>query len=337
MSKKFINYLRHRRDIALLSAALLLLIIAMFKPTWPIKRDIYSYLLVADISQSMNVKDMSILGKPVTRMEYQQHLLHRIIGELPCGTLVGIGLFAGDSVAALYVPIEVCSNFHAIEDSIDHLDWRMSWSGNSKIRTSLFTLARVIRSFPEPAQVVYFTDGEEAPKLHAFNTKDLTGFQGGKNWLFVGIGGDKGTAIPKMDEQNQIIGYWSNESFAMQPGIAQISEANLGIRDDNVAPSESDRFLSKLDEKYLESVAKEVTGSYVNGSSAQNVLAAMKDQPPARRDKARFELRWVLASLAGLLFLMAYIPKHPFNESKHAWQVILKRFSRYSERTSSAK
>jgi mxaL protein len=334
MSKKLINYLRHRRDITLLSIALLLLIIAMLKPTWPIKRDIYSYLLVADISQSMNVKDMSILGKPVTRMEYQKHLLHRIIGELPCGTLVGIGLFAGDSVAALYVPIEVCNNFHAIEDSIDHLDWRMSWSGNSKVRTSLFTLARVIRSFPEPAQVVYFTDGEEAPKLHAFNTKDLTDFQGGKNWLFVGIGSDKGTAIPKLDENNQIIGYWSNESFAMQPGIAQISEANLGIRDDNVAPSESDRFLSKLDEKYLESVAKEVTGNYVNGNSPQSVLSAMKNQPPARRDKARFELRWLLASLAGILFLMAYIPKHPIQESKHAWQMLLKRFSAYSGKTS---
>ncbi len=177
MSKKLFNYLRHRRDLALLAAALLLLIVAMFKPSVPIKRDIYSYLLVADISQSMNVKDMSILGKSVTRMEYQKHLLHRVIGELPCGTLVSVGLFAGVSVAALYTPIEVCENFHAIEDSIDHLDWRMGWSGNSRVRESMFTLARLIRSFPEPAQVVYFTDGEEAPKLHAFNTKDLTGFK----------------------------------------------------------------------------------------------------------------------------------------------------------------
>lgn len=334
MSKKLFNYLRHRRDLALLAAALLLLIVAIFKPSVPIKRDIYSYLLVADISQSMNVKDMSILGKSVTRMEYQKHLLHRVIGELPCGTLVSVGLFAGVSVAALYTPIEVCENFHAIEDSIDHLDWRMGWSGNSRVRESMFTLARLIRSFPEPAQVVYFTDGEEAPKLHAFNTKDLTGFQGGKNWLFVGVGSDKGTAVPKLDENSQLIGYWSNESFAMQPGIAQISEANIGIRDDNVAPGESDRYLSKLDEKYLESVAKEVGGNYVNGESVQNVLAAMHAQPPARRDKARFELRWVLASLAGLLFLMAYIPKHPLNESKHAWQMIRKRFSRYSASTS---
>lgn len=331
MSKKLINYLRHRRDLALLSAALILLLIAMFKPTWPIKRDIYSYLLVADISQSMNVKDMTILGKPVTRMEYQKHLLHRVIGELPCGTQVSVGLFAGVSVAALYTPIEVCENFHAIEDSIDHLDWRMGWSGNSRVRESMFTLAKLIRSFPEPAQVVYFTDGEEAPKLHAFNTKDLTGFQGGKNWLFVGIGSERGTAIPKLDENNQLIGYWSNESFAMQPGIAQISEANIGIRDDNVAPSESDRYMSKLDEKYLESVAKEVSGSYVNGDSVQNVLTAMKNQPPARRDKAKLELRWWLAGLAGLLFLLAYVPKHPIREIQQVRAVWSGQLSRQSK------
>lgn len=121
---KLLNYLRHRRDLALLCLALFLLILAIFKPTWPIKRDIYSYLLVADISQSMNVLDETINTKPVTRMQYQQHLMHRIISELPCGTQVSIGLFAGVSVAALYTPIEVCNNFHVLEDSIDHLDWR---------------------------------------------------------------------------------------------------------------------------------------------------------------------------------------------------------------------
>ncbi|HAJ70904.1 MAG TPA: VWA domain-containing protein [Methylophilaceae bacterium] len=320
MSKRLINYFRHRRDITLLAIALLLLVIAILKPALPIKRDIYSYLLVADISQSMNVMDESINGKPVTRMQYQQYLLHRIVSELPCGTQVSVGLFAGVSVAALYTPIEVCDNFNAIEDSIDHLDWRTGWSGNSRVRESLFTLAKLIRSFPEPARVVYFTDGEEAPKLHAFNTKDLTGFQEGKGWLFVGIGSDKGTAIPKLDDKNQLIGYWSNESFAMQPGIAQISEANIGIRDDNVAPSASDRFLSKLDEKYLESIAKEIGGNYVNGDSLQNVLSAMSKQPPARRDKTAFPLRWLLAGLAGVLFLLGYIPKQPIKESKAIWQ-----------------
>ena len=328
--KKIANYFRHRRDITLLAAALILLIVALFKPTVPIKRDIYSYLLVADISQSMNVMDESINGKPVTRMQYQQHLLHRIIGEMPCGTQVGIGLFAGVSVAALYTPIEVCENFAAIEDTIDHLDWRTGWSGNSRIRESMATLAKLIRSFPEVAQVVYLTDGEETPALHAFNTRDLTGFQGGKDWLFVGIGSDKGTAIPKLDENNQVIGYWSNESFAMQPGIAQISESNIGTRNDSVAGGTSDRFLSKLDEKYLLGMTKEINAKYVNGDSVQAVLAAMKNQPPARRDKAKFDLKWLLAGAAGLLFLAAYLPKHPIKESKIMWKQWLVRKKRPS-------
>jgi len=326
--KKIVNYFRHRRDITLLTAALILLIAALFKPTVPIKREIYSYLLVADISQSMNVMDESINGKPVTRMQYQQHLLHRIIGEMPCGTQVGIGLFAGVSVAALYTPIEVCENFAAIEDTIDHLDWRTGWSGNSRIRESMATLAKLIRSFPEVAQVVYFTDGEETPALHAFNTRDLTGFQGGKDWLFVGIGSDKGTAIPKLDENNQVIGYWSNESFAMQPGIAQISESNIGTRNDSVAGGTTDRFLSKLDEKYLQGMTKEINAKYVNGDSVQAVLSAMKNQPPARRDKAKFELKWLLAGAAGLLFLAAYLPKHPIRESKTMWKQMLARKKR---------
>ena len=323
--KKIVNYLRHRRDITLLSIALLLLIFALFKPTIPVKRNVYSYMLVADISQSMNVKDMNILGKTVSRMEYQQHLLHRIVGEMPCGTQVSIALFAGVSVAALYTPIEVCQNFAAIEDTIDHLDWRNGWSGNSRVRESMVTMAKLIRSFAEPAQVVYMSDGEETPKLHIFNTRDLTGFQGGKDWLLVGIGSDKGTAIPKLDEKNQLIGYWSAESFAMQPGVAQIAQDNIGTREDSVATAPSDRYMSRLDEKYLISVAKEIEGNYVNGNSVQNVLTAMKAQPPARREKTNFDLKWIFAGLAGLLFLAAYLPKHPIQESKQMFQDFLAR------------
>lgn len=311
---KIISYLRHRRDTTLLLAALVLLIAAAFQPSIPIKRNIYSYLLVADISQSMNVIDKELNGKPAARIAYTQDMLHKIVRSLPCGTDVSIGLFVGVSVAALYTPIEVCSNYAAIHDTIDHLDWRTGWSGNSRIRESMLTLARVIRSFPQPAQVVYFTDGEEAPKLHAFNTKDLADFQGGDGWLFVGIGSDKGTPIPKLDEKNQLIGYWSGESFAMQPGIAQISESNIGVRDDNVAAAEGDRYLSKLDEEYLKSLSKEIKGDYVRGDSLQAVLDAMSRQKPARRDTAEFNIGWLLAALAGILFLGAYMPRHPLQE-----------------------
>ena len=315
--KKLIQYLRSRRDVTLLASAFILLVAAAFKPAIPLPRSIYSYILVADISQSMNVVDTTLNGKPTSRIAYTQYMMHHVVASMPCGTHVSIGLFAGVSIAALYNPIEVCSNYAAIQDTIDHLDWRTAWSGNSRLRDSMFALARILRAFPEPAQVVYFTDGEEAPKLHAFNTKDLTNFQGSNGWLFVGIGSDKGNPIPKLDEKNQLIGYWSNDSFAMQPGIAQISEANLGVRDNNVASSSGDRYVSKLQEEYLQSLAKEVSANYVRGDSLQSILSAMKKQKPARRDIAPYDIQWILASIAGLLLLAAYLPSKPFEALLH--------------------
>jgi mxaL protein len=305
--KKILHFFKSQRDTALLTSALALLVIAFFHPTIPIKHNIYTYLLVVDISQSMNVKDVEQNGKLVTRLEHSQKLAHEILSSLPCGTKVSVGLFAGVSIAALYHPIEVCANFAALNDTIDHLDWRMGWSGNSRVRESLYSAARTIRGFPEPAQMVFLTDGEEAPKLHIFNTKDLKDFQGGDGWLFVGIGSEKGAAIPKLSDKNQLIGYWSNESFALQPGVAQISESNIGIRDNNVAGGENDRFISKLNAEYLKSVAKEIGGMYAYGDNVHTILEAMKNQKPARRDVAPFDLHWLLASLAGLLLLAAYI------------------------------
>ncbi|QVL45798.1 MAG: VWA domain-containing protein [Methylophilaceae bacterium] len=312
--QNWIHYLKKNKDAALLSSALVLLIVAMFRPTLPVKHNIYTYLLVADISQSMNTADIKKLnGKTITRMEHMQTLMHEVVSSLPCGTKVGISLFAGVSTAALYHPIEVCENFHAIQDTIDHLDWRTAWSGNSRIRENLYSISRTLRSFPKElvAQVVLFTDGEEAPKLHVFNTKDLKGLQDAKDWLIVGIGSAEGAAIPKLSQDNQVIGYWSNESFALQPGIAQISESNIGTRNDSVASGEFDRYISKLDEAYLKEISQEIDALYVRGDSIRNVLNAMSKQKPARRDIAPFDISWFLAGLAGLLLLGAYYSKHP--------------------------
>lgn len=322
--KNLLGYFRAHRDTTLLSGVLIALIAAMCHPAIPIRHNINTYLLVADISQSMNAVDMEINGKPATRIAHAQKLMHEVVSSLPCGTKVSIGLFAGVSVAALYHPIEVCANFAAIQDTIDHLEWRTAWSGNSRIRESLYSAARAIRGFPEPAQLVLITDGEEAPKLHAFNTKDLANFQGGDGWLLVGVGSEKGVAIPKLSDKNQLIGYWSNESFALQPGIAQVSESTLGVRDDNVA-GEYDRYISKHDQEYLKSVAKEIGAKYLYGDSAHTLLEAMKKQPPARRDVAPFDLHWVLASLAGLLLLAAYLNKSSLKQLGNIFRLYRKR------------
>ena len=309
---KFKKHFEKKSDFFLL-VSFLLMVLALINPSIPVKQSLYNYILIADISQSMNTEDMKINQKTVSRLDYTKHIMSRLVEDFPCGTKVSIGMFAGVSVSATYSPIEVCENFSNINTTISKLDWRATWSGNTRIRESVVNLARLIRSFPESAQVIYFTDGEEAPKLHVFNKRDLEQFQGGNDWLFVGIGSDEGAPIPKYDNKNQLIGYWSNDSFALQPGIAQISESNIGVRDNKVASGATDRYLSKLDSEYLEKLAKEIGGLYINGQSYRAIRKEMKKQPPAWKAPDQFYLQPILCFFALLFFIARYLSKANIN------------------------
>ena len=303
---RYLEKLKNSSNLLLL-LTFICLSVALYNPSIPITKNIFNYIFIVDISQSMNTKDMLIENKEVSRIDFTKSMISNLLERLPCKSKVSIGMFAGVSVAATYTPIEVCKNFSVINSTIDNLDWRSTWSGNTRIRESMVNLARLIRSFPESAQVIYFTDGEEAPKLHVFNTRDLSQFQGGNDWLLVGVGSDKGTPIPKYDSQNQLIGYWSNESFALQPGIAQISQSNIGTRENKVAFSESDRYLSKLDEKYLLDLSKEINGHYVKGNNINKILAAMEKQKPSWRDQTTLPLRYLFIIIALIFFLMRFV------------------------------
>lgn len=294
------------KNIGYLFLSIIFLILGLINPKVTIERDIYNYIFVVDISQSMLTKDMTIDGEKISRLDFSKKLLQGIMDQLPCKTNVSVAMFAGVSVAATYTPINVCDNFSAISSTIQYLDWRSVWSGNSRIREGFSSLARLIRSFPQSARVVFLTDGEEAPKLHAFNTRDLSQFQGESDWLIVGIGSEEGSAIPKYDSENQLIGFWSNESFALQPGIAQISESNIGSRSDIIAFSESDRYISKLNEKYLIEITSMIKGKYVRGDSVNTVISEMNNIPPSWRDDSELPLRNLFVTLSLIFFLLRF-------------------------------
>ena len=304
--KQLFNKIIGDKNISFLCLSIVFLILGLINPKVNIERDIHNYIFVVDISQSMLTKDMSIEGQKVSRLDYSKKLLQGIMDQLPCKTNVSIGMFAGVSVAATYTPINICDNYSAINSTIQHLDWRSVWSGNSRIREGLSNLARLIRSFPQSARVVFLTDGEEAPRLHTFNTRDLSQFQGETDWLMVGIGSEEGSAIPKYDSENQLIGFWSIDSFALQPGIAQISQSNIGARNDSIAFSESDRYISKLNEKYLIEITSMIKGQYVKGDSVNSVVSKMNMIPPSWRDKSELPLRNLFVTLSLIFFLLRF-------------------------------
>lgn len=310
-----LDYFKDNRDTTLIGFAMLLLIMALLQPSIPFKRNIYSYFFIIDITQSMNVVDMKINGQPASRLHYTKKMLHETISSLPCGTKVGMGLFSGVNVVSLYFPIDVCENFSSIKDTIDHIDWRSAWTADSRVRESMLATAQVLNNFPEPAQVVFFSDGEEAPRLHSFNTRDLSTLQGADGWLLVGIGSLQGAAIPKFTEKNQLLGYWSHESMQLAPGAAPIAAAGLLNRKNDIAENLNDRYLAKLSEASMQTMAKEMGASYVRGDSLQALQSAMKKQKPARREWVPFNLDAALALLAGLSLIGAYLPWHRFSKT----------------------
>lgn len=316
---------RRRNEVMLLAAALVLLLVAALRPTVPLQRDIHTFLLVVDITQSMNTVDMQLDGKPASRIAYTRHMLHDMVASMPCNTRVGVAIFAGVLVTTLFEPVEVCENFSAVQDTIEHLEWREAAHGNSRHGFGLLSAAGAVKALHEPAQVIFFTDGEEAPMLHAFNRADLSNWQGGSDWLLVGIGSDRPTPIPKMDENNKIIGYWSDTTYQLEPGIAQVSDETRLKREDGVATQDYERHLSKLDETYLKSLAKEIKATYLRGDSLPTMLAAIRQQKPTHRDRAPFSIHWLLASIAGVLLIVSYLPSKPLTLLRRAISIPIRR------------
>ncbi|HSH54070.1 MAG TPA: vWA domain-containing protein [Methylotenera sp.] len=293
------------QDTALLLAAFILLIAALFHPAIPLKRDLHNYLFVVDVTQSMNTADMRINGEPMSRLAYTRHLLKDTIAKLPCGSKVSLSVFSAESVALLFTPIEVCKNYDAIQDSVAHLEWRMAWRGNSRLRFAMQSVTAILSSLPAPAQVAFFTDGDEAPKLNATNKTDLSAWQGGKDWLIVGVGGDEPFPIPKLDSDNKVLGYWAYSNSIMAPSQV-ISEDSVGTRDDSIATDDYNRYLSKLEGAYLQELSTEIGARYLTASNAEQLLDALKTQKPAGYDTTRFAIDWLLILCAMLMVLAQY-------------------------------
>ena len=118
--KKFIISLKSNYESLILVFVALLLIMAIYKPEIQMKQNVHNYLLLADVSQSMNAQDVKIANKVVSRIDYTKHLMKRTVETSSCGTYISLGIFAAENVGLLLMPLEVCANYDVINDAIDH-------------------------------------------------------------------------------------------------------------------------------------------------------------------------------------------------------------------------
>ena len=307
--EKVINTLKNNYETALLATASVFLLLALIKPQIQLKQDVHNYLLLADISQSMNAEDMKIGNQAVSRLAYTQHLMKEVVKTSPCGTYVSVGVFAAENVALLFMPLEVCANFDIITDTIEHLEWRMAWSGNSRMTFGVKAAEATFDYLNIPAQMLFFTDGDEAPKANGINKLDISNVRIGKNVIFVGVGGHEAVPIKRFNANNKFVGYWGTDAAAESAGGGiMYNDASKDDPDPPVAYAEFDRFLSKLDVEHLKDMSNEIKGQYMEGADKPEFYDFVQSQTPAASFVTAYSIRWIFLTIAALLVLATYIP-----------------------------
>lgn len=248
-----------------LATAAALTAACLLRPSIPMMRPVYRYLLVIDISQSMNAKDYHQTGLPADRLGYMKAAIRETLHVLPCGSEVGLGLFATQNTQILFDPLEVCEHFSVIDDVLDHIDWRMAWSGNSFVARGLYSALAQLAQRERNTRLAFFTDGEEVPIEP--DPPTFNGKRGEISGLIVGVGGLMPVPIPRLDMENRMLGYWEQGDLNLNTGLAPAAPKG-----------DHPLLLSKVDEAHLAALAT-LTGLRYQRLIDTGTLAAALTQP----------------------------------------------------------
>lgn len=287
----WLNDWRRDPDRCLLGAAALLLAAVFLQPGLPLTRRLFNHVVVLDITQSMNVQDHLLDGRPASRLAYARQALHQALLQLPCGSKLGLGLFTEYRTYLLLTPVEVCANLQELRSTLARIDSRMAWTGNSEVAKGLFSGLAVARQLPDAPSLVFITDGHEAPPLGPGRWPAWQGKPGEVAGLIVGVGGQTPLPIPKTDPQGRPLGFWrADEVTQADPHSA----SGVG----------ASQHLSSLHEAHLSRLASETGLGYLRLQHAAALATALVAPALARPVPDRLDLRAVLGAIAlGLLLL----------------------------------
>ena len=311
MKSKLLNFITTKKELIVFLLSIFLCLVAISNPVINIKKTITSYMFVVDVSQSMNAKDLTHNDKIISRINYTKLLLKKIINESDCGSFFSINIFAADNVASIIEPVEKCKNYDELIDTIDKLEWRMAWKGNSRITFGVKSAAKMQDSLNFPSKILFFTDGDEAPKVNAINKVNLDNFNLGNEIIFVGIGGDKKVPVPRYNSRNMLVGFWGSDIYDSLPGATGSRNIDSGKDDPDpsVASAEYDRYLSKLYEEYLLGITSQINAKYFKGDFSTKFIKSILKNKPKKKIQSELFLERPSVFLILLLIFILYTEK----------------------------
>lgn len=297
-----------------LAGAALALLAGLFEPRVELPRRLFEHVVVFDITQSMNVTDTLLDGKPAARLDFARRALRDALPELPCGARLGLGIFTEYRSYLLFAPVEVCANRAELRAALDHLDGSMAWSGNSEVAKGLHSAVTIAKALPGVPSLVFVSDGHEAPPLNPRHRPSFDDKPGEVAGVILGVGDTRPAAIPKFDPSGRPLGVWKSDEVLQTDPRSQGRGGSVGgeaMVEQGPVPAEvglgatpGAEHLSSLREPYLRLLAGEGGFAYRRLSGTEALLDALRDPALARPVTVRADARPALAALALALLLV---------------------------------
>lgn len=303
--------LRDRR-FGLLAAAFALVALTFVVRPLSLTRNGVEVLAILDITGSMNVRDyVGADGKPTSRLDTAKAALRNLVTGLPCGSRVALGLFTERRPFLLFAPIEVCSDFAPLDGAIQAVDWRMAWEGDSRISAGLFRSIEMAADLG--TDLVFVTDGQEAPPLPSTGGPTFDGKPGAVRGLIVGAGGYSLSPIPRYNDRGREIGFYGKDDvqqenrFGPPPADAESREGyNPRNAPFGAAAADGTEHLSSVREPYLKTLAQATGLTYVHLDGPSGLGDALSKAASPRPLPGSLDLRPLFGGMALALLLAVF-------------------------------
>ena len=286
----------------------LVLITVWFEPQLQLKSVVQDTLFVIDISESMNVRDVNYPKPQTDRLTLAKLAVRESMASLPCGSRVSVALFAGDESVVLFEPLEVCRHFPAIEQVVSGLNRRMRWIGDSWVTKAL--TASIKEAQRRNLNLVYITDGDEMPQRSAPIVTDLAKLRGKVKGLILGVGGDALQPIPKLNQKDEIIGYWTREDAVIEGNHPNLLPYVRALAPTEHAPDgmldEVTEHISSFNTIFMRALSNASGFEMVRINIPMDAVKSLKNPEYQKQAMAERDARWIFGLIAVVFTLIGW-------------------------------
>ncbi|NOQ93992.1 MAG: VWA domain-containing protein [Methylophaga sp.] len=289
----------------LMLVVMVLILFALFFPRTDRTVKVMDLLFVLDITQSMDVKDVELNGETVSRLTWAKDYTKKTLQKLPCGSHVGLAAFSESRSLVLMNPVEVCASYNDLTHMLSKIHGSIAWALSSEVSKAVFGAIDQAKLMTPSPDVVFLTDGHEAPPLHdSLYPKYKKKFDG-VTGIFVGVGGDELLPIPKHKFDGTADGFWEQNEVLHEDVYASLRSESEEMR----AARPKNEHLSSQKKTHIERLAKMLNFDTVLSPEESNaVIDALENKVETRDQVVNYNWAPWFASIALFLLVLLYLP-----------------------------